>query len=246
MKKPELWEERWKKFLYEGITYRVVKTNKLNSIFDFFHISDRRLSDDDYFIFTPRIPRRPYEDWEGNITEDDFTPRISVAPTIENALKAIEGQEEFFEGWMHLYAGFGPTDAEAKQEDCPETPDQEYDTNFTMSKWLYQKLFDKELSVKDATELNMSIPPRIQPKDFKPKKHASLTPRGIRPRILPTNLKDEFEQCVPDADETNENWMLKPTKMIYIGELDTKNREVILSSIGLSIVDKAKIKTREY
>lgn len=69
---------------------------------------------------------------------------------------------------------------------------------------------------------------------------------NISPASLPSYLSNEFEFCVPDADETRESWLLKPTTMIYVGEIDPSTKNVVLSTAGLKMVQKAGIKTKEY
>lgn len=233
MKKSRQWEEKWKRFLYEGISPQMIAGKQLKKIFKGFHISPQKLSFDDWFTFTPRKPRYPYQDHEGNIIEDNFTPRISVSPTIEHALTAIEGQ--FIPGeWLHVYAVTEYPDIEAKQEDCPETDDMPYDLNFTMSKWLKNKL--------DTGTLK-------SPGDVSIKNWLTNTTRSrpsISPASLPSYLSNEFEFCVPDSDETHESWFLKPTTMVYVGELNPKTQNIILSATGLKMVQKAGLKTKGY
>lgn len=233
MRKPKLWEDKWKRFLYEGISPRTAKAKELQKIFNGFHISLQKLSLDDSFTFTPRIPRYPFQDHEGNTTEDNFTPRISVSPSIQDALKAIEGQYSPNE-WIHLYAIVQPPDVEAKQEDCPETDDMSYDMNFTMSKWLQTKLDSGEIKAPANNSIRNWL-------DNKSRSRPSISPRS-----LPAYLGDEFKFCVPDADETRESWLLKPTTMVYVGELNPKELIVVLSNTGLALAQTAGIKTKEY
>ena len=226
MYNPKPWEIRWKKFLYEGMSNQTIDIGELNSIFDFFHISDQRLSMDDYFIFEPRVPRTPYVDAEGNITEDDFTKRVSVAPTVWSAIDAIDGFHNDMEnGWMHLYAGKGTPDVDVSQEDCPEAKEMQYGPQFLLSKWLQQKHLDGEMNDEEYKKLSRT---------------------GLRPRMLPKKLRGEFENCVPDSMETQDMWLTKPTRLLYIGELNTASEEVILSNAVLSMARKAKLPTEDY
>ncbi len=70
--------------------------------------------------------------------------------------------------------------------------------------------------------------------------------QGIAPSSLPKELADEFEYCVPDADETKEQWLLKPTKLIYLGEIEAETGDVILSAAGLRAVRQAGLRTHSY
>lgn len=233
MRRPKIWEEKWKRFLYEGMSHQLVSAKELRKIFGFFHISTQKLSQNDSFTFIPRIPRFPYEDDEGNIIEDDFTKRISVSSDIESALEAIEGQYIPNE-WLHLYAGFGNPDAEAKQEDCPETENMQYNTNFRMSKWLEDKIESGEVKAPANTSIKRWLNQPL-------KRVGQITPGG-----LPNYLSSEFEHCVPDSDETKESWLLKPTTLVYVGELNSNDRKVLLSNAGLTLVKKAGIKSTDY
>ncbi len=38
----------------------------------------------------PSVPRTPYKDDNDDVTEDDFTPRVSLAPSVELAIQAVE------------------------------------------------------------------------------------------------------------------------------------------------------------
>lgn len=211
----------------------MVRPAQLERIFDYFHLSAHKLSKDDSFTFTPRLPRHPYEDDEGNIIEDDFTKRVSVAKTIDDALTSIEGQTKPGE-WLFVYAGVGTPDAEAKQEDCPELEDMEYSIIFRMSDWLEGKLEAGEIKA----PANASVRKWL---DTPKRQRGKITPSG-----LPIYLGQEFEYCVPDADETRESWLSSPRELVFIGELNPTERIVLLSSAGLSLAKKAKLKTEDY
>jgi hypothetical protein len=209
-----------------------IDADELSKLFNYFHISEQKLSKDDFFTFTPRRPRYPYVDPENNVSEDDFTQRISVAPTVQDALEALgEGSLENVGGWGHLYAGIDHPDAEARTEDCPETDDMEYGLDFLMSKWLTAQVEEGELDPKDEKDIRRWL---------------TTKNRTLRPRILPDDLKDEFEGCVPDADETREQWLLEPTKLIYLGEVEADTGDVLLSTAGLKAVKQAGLKTHSY
>lgn len=248
MREPEIWESKWKRFLYEGMSTKAIDAEDLNKVFRYFHVSEQKLSKDDYFTFTPRVPRYPLTDNEGNVIEDDFSKRISVAPNVRLALSALgTGAFDHLDGWAHLYAGIGHPDVKAKTEGCPETDDMEYGEQFKLVRWLRQKMFDGDLSIEDAQKLGMRIPPGLWPVGFKdPDWDPNRIPSGIKPSMLPTNLKTEFEHCVPDAEIHGENWLLKPTKLIYVGEIEIATREILLSSAGLQAVKQAGLKYHSY
>ena len=67
-----------------------VKTSFLAELFRFFHLSSFSLHrSKDTFTFNPRVTSRPYEDSDSFVIEDNFTPRISLATSIEDATEAL-------------------------------------------------------------------------------------------------------------------------------------------------------------
>lgn len=234
MREPEEWESSWKRFLYEGMSTEAIDARELSKVFDYFHVSEHKLSKDDFFVFSPRRPRFPYTDGEGNVIEDNYTKRISVAPTVEDALDALQGMLDTVSGWGHLYAGIGSTDAEAEIENCPSTDDMDYGPEFELSRWLKQKLDAGEIDPPASEELEQWL------------KQPALKRSIKSPAKLPDHLAKEFEHCVPDADETHEQWLQKPTKLIYLGEVEAETGDVILSAAGLKAVKEAGLKTHSY
>lgn len=73
------------------ILEKLILTELVENEYDFFHISTTKLGNK--FIFNPRIPEMPFTDDEGDIIEDNFTYRISLAKTIKNCLEAITDEE---------------------------------------------------------------------------------------------------------------------------------------------------------
>ena len=123
--------------------------NELNiktaqTIFKYFHLSSKKLGKET-FVFNPRIPRGPM-DWE-----DDFTKRVSLAPTIKKAVEALysETGEDFY-----VYAGDVENDAtddietisvKAHYSKCPKSKKNPYNDDFSVADWLVT-LPDDELS----------------------------------------------------------------------------------------------------
>ena len=103
------------------------------------------------------------------------------------------------------------------------------------------------MSIEDAQQLGMHIPPSLWPSGFEyPKWDPNKFPSGIKPSMLPPDLKDEFEGCLPDVNITKENCLLEPTKLIYIGEIELETLDVLLSSTGLRAVKQAGLKVHSY
>jgi len=121
--------------------------NELNiktaqTIFKYFHLSSKKLGKET-FLFNPRIPQGPM-DWE-----DDFTKRISLAPSIKKAVEALYGGEDFY-----VYAGDVENDAtddietisvKAHHSKCPKSKKNPYNDDFSVADWLVT-LPDDELS----------------------------------------------------------------------------------------------------
>jgi len=121
--------------------------NELNiktaqTIFKYFHLSKIRLGKET-FVFNPRIPSSP--GW----WEDDFTKRISLAPTIAQAIEALQDSGDF-----HVYAGDVKKDdtdnietisLKAHFPKCPKSKKNPYSDDFDIIAWLLS-LSDDELS----------------------------------------------------------------------------------------------------
>lgn len=155
--------------------------------YKYYHLSSKDLGEE--FTFTPRIPRKPFENEDGDVIEDDFTPRISWARDIEGALQAIPdlGQEFFVYATNDLP---GKVDVAAQVQNCPavKQPGNEYDEGdyFSLKKW------------KDFAS-------KIEPK--------VVAPAQTSKRKTPIGL----EKCVPDAKDTKEVWATKPVTASCIG-----------------------------
>lgn len=222
MTKSQLWESKWKRFLYEDVTDETISYKEAGELFGLFHLSEEFLGEP-FFTFTPRIPRNPARDWEFNVVEDDFTPRISVATSIFDALGSLEAKTG--EG-MHVYVldFFKDDETEAVDldpDECPSTPEMEYDDNFNMRQWLIHQWNKGKLPGEYAKEKNIIVP-KARMKD------------PIRPSELPAGLDKEFQGCVPDAAQWDEYWLTSPAKMLYLGLIE--KGKVYLSSVALAFL----------
>jgi len=188
-------------------------------VFKFFHLSDDKIRQNK---FTPRTPRFPYEDENGNVIEDDFTPRISVAPTILDAEKAIVDL-----GRKHLYAGDTrrlTTDdipvysLTARFPQCPSSPGNPYGKRFNLGTWVGERLDKKETP--PGCEKYLDERNRIQ----------------MSPRNFPEEWRTQFYGCVPDALETKEQWVLRPVYLYYLGK--RSSTQVNLSQEGVEILKR--------
>lgn len=187
-----------------------VTIKKLESVFNWFHLSLRKLGRGDYYNFKPIIPKAPWDP-----IEDDFTKRTSLAPTIRKAAKAISN--DFRD---HIYAadikGYGGDDVEtfdlaSNFQNCPKSPSNRYGEKFNMDRWLqHQYKNNPNLSTREKRVIGDWI--------------ASW--RTPTPRNLPAQLRQQFQGCVPDAKKTQEVWATEPTLFIRVAE---KNEESYMS-----------------
>ena len=219
------------------IVNRHIKVDRVEELFRFFHLSEKVLHKrTSTFTFNPRVPRTPYQDGDGYRIEDDFTKRISLATTIQNAVDAISQEENLY---YHVYA----SDIESRFDDdidtiplklevgrCKDTlsippnafnpkntdtKGYEYNSNYNLYKFIkYHNL------------------PR--PEEPDPKTNFGASIGG--PSGLPRKYRDMFYACVPDAENHNEYWSLKDTKMYYLGIYDVGSDYIMLSAGGEKLI----------
>lgn len=225
MRKPESWEGKWKKFLYEGTTDFSISFSDAENLFGVFHLSDELLAEPS-FTFIPRTPRYPARDHEYNVIEDDFTPRVSVATTIDDALDALEVPGR----GLYVYAAnfrTSPTTnvVDLDDADCPSTPEMPYDKDFNMRKWLAYELEQGNAPEEMEDEIRIS--------------GAGVSTKTLTPSSLPKELGREFENCVPDAEDNDERWLLKPTEMLYLGQIADSDTIKLSSAAVAFLKDNA-------
>ena len=181
--------------------------------FTHFHLS-RIFLGEPTFTFTPRVPSEPFMDQDGNIIEDNFTKRVSLASDIEDARDAIK---DYGGTYYYIYATQktkGIDSVEDNLPDCPKDPPEEYGSEFNMKKWL-RKNEPQELST------------------LKAKRGHDI---NISPAILSPNIKQQFIGCVPDSNETHEEWSLTTLGMVFIGTIGEAGDIVNLSETGADIM----------
>lgn len=198
----------------------LISVSKAEEIFKYFHLAGHPITSKDR-VFTPRTPRNPYMDMNGDIIEDDFTPRVSLALRIQDALDATEGQGAAY----HVYAGdvkLDPTDdVEVVRLADVEGPSyikrgslQKYNIDFVLQDYMTSVGGNKK-----ALNLNGQ------------QKRGGFVPSDLKPPY-----KKEFQNAVPDAKETDEVWSTKPITMIYLGKL-RGNYAVELSPIATEYLE---------
>jgi len=174
-----------------------VTKKKLGQMFSVFHISNKFLGDN--FAFTPRIPQDPW-----GAIEDDFTERVSLAPNIDKAEKAVEGPRPYiYAGDIKGYSGdeVETIDLAKRVKTCPKSPNNTYGVNFDLLRWLEHLDDTEQISIKLARKLFNS--------------------QNVSPKTLPRKLKDQFFGCVPDAKETKEVWSIEPVQLLHVANFNS-------------------------
>lgn len=217
-----------------SLTSGFVKTSFLAELFRFFHLSSFSLhKSKDTFTFNPRVTSRPYEDSDGFVVEDDYTPRISLATSIEDSTEALGSNKS-----DHYYVYASDIESELGDEipeselihlpvqmiKCKEdlsTDDNEYGPQFNMVKYLASK---KLIPKKKRWESEYAYQMRTDASAYS------------TPKNLPPEHKNKFFACVPDSEETNEYWSTTDTKMYYLGTHNAGSGVVRLSAHGRRLI----------
>ena len=77
-----------------GYGKNYIQNKKLEELFGYFHLSANQLHGNSRtFTFNTRVPKYPFEDDDHRVIEDDFTPRISLATTIHDAVDALSTEK---------------------------------------------------------------------------------------------------------------------------------------------------------
>jgi hypothetical protein len=186
----------------------LISDRAVSRLFKWVHLSANRLGGDrNMFTFTPRIPLTPASDRNGDVIEDDFTRRISVAPTIPLAMKALGGgslsgfwvyavdlreDETDDVSTLDLSQILPDCDADLSYEDVDgeEQVFSDVSANYELRRWLEQ-LTDDEYS---------------------------------GPNQMPADLQKSWQGCVHDSRETQEHWLTKPTPFLLLGRLVTSGK----------------------
>jgi hypothetical protein len=116
------------------------RITKFEKGFNAFHLTSKWLGDS--FIPRLQVPHAPYEDAYGNVIEDETTPRMSVAPTIQGCLRGLGEEGVFSKHYVYaakdakLFKPFGRW--------CPKSPGNRYGPNFSWKAYVeHNKEFDK-------------------------------------------------------------------------------------------------------
>lgn len=219
--------ERWRLFAESEEKSIVLKWDEVDSIFKIFHLSSVKLGAEDEHEFTPRLPRYPMQDNTGAVIEDDFTPRVSVAPTIRQCYDALMKKDKK----LYLYA------ADSRKLNTDDVKVLDLGAEFEKCK---QRL--------SSPEMNNTYGAQVKPAPFELQYYLmskGLDPEYSKPSELPRQFMMDWKNCVPDAGQsevagTGEEWVLEPTNMFFIGETDDTNETVEITKRASNLIDSLR------
>ena len=219
--------ERWRLFSESEEESIVLKWDEVDSIFKIFHLSSVKLGEEDEHEFTPRLPRYPMQDNTGAVIEDDFTPRVSVAPTIRQCYDALMKKDKK----LYLYA------ADSRKLNTDNVKVLDLGAEFEKCK---ERLSNPSMK-------NM-YGAQVKPAPYELQYYLmskGLDPEYSKPSELPRQFMMDWKNCVPDAGQsevagTGEEWVLEPTNMFFIGETDDTNETVEITKRASNLIDSLR------
>lgn len=185
-----------------------IDVDMLDKLFRVFHLSARDIRknhEDKTAEFNPRVPSAVFNDHVGNNIEDDFTKRVSLAPTIENAVNAL-GRDTYnwciFAGDIVNHSGDNIDTIKLAQQKFPvckeklNYTDDGFKIDYSRAK--HQEFyFDRWVKQNDPADASVA--------------------EG--PSDLPPEFRSLWQGCVPDAEETKEEWAIHDVYLYYVGKL---------------------------
>jgi hypothetical protein len=219
--------ERWRLFSESEEESIVLKWDEVDSIFKIFHLSSVKLGAEDEHEFTPRLPRYPMQDNTGAVIEDDFTPRVSVAPTIRQCYDALMKKDKK----LYLYA------ADSRKLNTDNVKVLDLGAEFEKCK---ERLSNPSMK-------NM-YGAQVKPAPYELQYYLmskGLDPEYSKPSELPRQFMMDWKNCVPDAGQsevaaTGEEWVLEPTNMFFIGETDDSSETVEITKRASNLIDSLR------
>lgn len=205
--------------LKESRNPRLVSDSVLRKHFNVFHLSEKLLAEPT-FEFTPRVPRTPLDDKHGNAWEDDFTPRVSLAPSIQDARNAGAHGNYCYAGFTEKAIPLAPRVA-----NCPGG-ELGLKANIPFSLGEYLTKIKNELTPQEIRDIISHSEPPARTLD---------KIRNVKLYHLPDRIRDRFYLCVPDAPSTNEMVVLEPIVMMYLGRVHS-DTEVLLTEQALQYI----------
>lgn len=187
-----------------GTSGLMISEQDVTRLFKWVHLSANRLGGDrqNMFTFTPRIPLTPSSDRLGDVVEDDFTRRISVAPTISQAAKAL-GSDYLSGFWVYAVdLREDGTDDVAAIDLSQTLPDCDTDLSYEDVTGTMQTYSDDGAEYKLSDWLE-----QVTDEEYS------------APSEMPPDLQKSWQGCVPDAYKTEEHWLTSPTPFVLLGRL---------------------------
>ena len=229
--------ERWRLFAESEEESIVLKWDEVDSIFKIFHLSSVKLGAEDEHEFTPRVPRFPMQDNTGAVIEDDFTKRVSVAPTIRQAYDALmkKGVK------LYLYA------ADSRKLNTDNVKVLDLGAEFEKCR---QKLSNPEMNNIYGAQVKpkpFELQYYLMARDLDLERYDSSEDefKTVKPSELPRQFMMDWKNCVPDAGASEvapsgEEWILEPTNMFFIGETDDSNETVEITKRASNLIDSLR------
>ena len=190
------------KYLRDARNQAELDLATISDDYNYFHLSWNRFvidKDGETFTFTPRVPENPFG-WMNGSIEDDFTPRVSLSPTVKGCLEALPDDSD---GRWYVY-GTKQTDNIVSVRDYFEACPDDYGTAFNLRTWIESLPQEDQYAIKNYSEhLDMEL--------------SGTGTWGINVSDLPLQYRDMFYGCVPDAMQHDEYWSLEPITMDYLG-----------------------------
>jgi len=219
--------ERWRLFSESEEESIVLKWDEVDSIFKVFHLSSVKLGAEDEHEFTPRLPRYPMQDNTGAVIEDDFTPRVSVAPTIRQCYDALMKKDKK----LYLYA------ADSRKLTTDDVKVLDLGAEFEKCKERLSNPSMKNMYGAQVKPAPFELQYYLMSRD--------LDPEYSKPSELPRQFMMDWKNCVPDAGQsevagTGEEWILEPTNMFFIGETDDSNETVEITKRASNLIDSLR------
>jgi hypothetical protein len=190
----------------------------LKKLFKYFHLSSNFVND----VFKAAPPKEPFTDNSGKVIEDDFTKRISLAPSIYDAYQALTNFRQYVYAADIINFGgddINPLVVKKQIKVCKKQLGQDYGKNFSFKEWLVgnkDKFVGNDIEGVDELLDNFD-----------------------RPSDLPDKFRNQWFGCVPDAEETGEIWSLQDLNLYYLGKLSRSISSVKLSRVGQMVVKNA-------
>lgn len=223
--------------LFEEHSKSIFTFKEVENLFNYFHVSSKLLltNDKQYFTFHTKVPDLPYQDENGDIIEDNFTQRISLSNNIKGCLNSIGTKTGYLYGIdlkQDINDDIKTINLKQYQTKCPCIKVKNFGTinygeDFNLTDWILNlNVNDKQFIIK-YLNYKHNIKFKSDLKKFNDE---------ISPELLPSEFKELFFACVPDADKHNEFWSNKNLKMIYLGKI-LNDGSIITSDIFKRILN---------